>query len=261
MSSRSPASPTSPPPRARTSASIRRCSGGWTSSRWPARFASCRPRSMSSTTSTTPNAPTRACPGGSLRRRHGTPPRSPNHRSSLPGALRGIGAMKPPTLQRATPSSTSPGRRQLHRRVPIRSGLRTTTVRRNGTVRARRTEFLIGRQYAGQTAYVLYHATTLEFFDHQGTYIAEADWPAPGTSYVRAEHLRPNPIARDVPGRGPNCHRCPERRRNRHRCLETWPDRHRCPDTSTVTRVLRQNCHRCPETSHHDADNFRGDAP
>ena len=87
--------------------------------------------------------------------------------------------------------------------MPVAEGLRTTTVRRNGTVRARRTEFLIGRQYAGQTAYVLYHATTLEFFDHQGSYIAEADWPAPGTSYVRAEHLRPNPIARDVPGEAP----------------------------------------------------------
>jgi putative transposase len=122
---------------------------------------------------------------------------------SSPGALRSIGAMKPPTLKPATPSSASPGRRQLHRQVPVAEGLRTTTVRSNGTVRARRTEFLIGRQYAGQTAYVLYHATTLEFFDHQGSYIAEADWPAPSTSYVRAEHLRPNPIARDVPGEAP----------------------------------------------------------
>lgn len=69
---------------------------------------------------------------------------------SLPGALRGIDAMKPPTLQPATPSSTSPGRRQLHRRGPSAGGLRATTVRRNGTVRARKSEFLIGRQYAGQ---------------------------------------------------------------------------------------------------------------
>lgn len=122
---------------------------------------------------------------------------------SVPGALRSIGATKQPPLQPATPSSTSPGRRQLHRLVPSADGLRTTTVRRNGTVRARRTEFLIGRQYAGQTAYVLYHATTLEFFDHQGTYIAEADWPAPGTSYVRAEHLRPNPTATDFPTESP----------------------------------------------------------
>ena len=122
---------------------------------------------------------------------------------SVPGALRSIDAMKQPTLQRATSSSTSPGRRQLHPRVPAAGGLRATTVRRNGTVRARKTEFLIGRQYAGQTAYVLYHATTLEFFDHEGIYIAEADWPVPGTSYVRAEHLRPNPIATAVPAESP----------------------------------------------------------
>lgn len=51
--------------------------------------------------------------------------------------------------------------------------------------------------YAGQTTYALYHATTLEFFDRNGTFIAEADWPAPDTSYVSTDHLRPNPTTHD----------------------------------------------------------------
>ncbi|MBT9257706.1 hypothetical protein KMZ30_19205 [Phycicoccus sp. KQZ13P-1] len=79
--------------------------------------------------------------------------------------------------------------------MPVAEALRTTTVRRNGTIRARHTEFLIGRRYAGQPAYVLYHATTLEFFDQHGTDIAEADWPDPGIKYVSADKLRPNPMA------------------------------------------------------------------
>jgi hypothetical protein len=83
--------------------------------------------------------------------------------------------------------------------VPAADGLRTTTVRRNGTVRARRIDFLIGRQYAGQSAYILYHARTLEFFDHHGTFIAEADWPAPEITYVSTDQLRQHPTATDDP--------------------------------------------------------------
>lgn len=134
----------------------------------------------------------------------GTPAAEPP--ISSPGALRSIIATKPPTLESAPSSSASssqPSRAsRTRRRVPVGQELRTTIVRRNGTIRARGSEFLLGRPYAGQTAYVLYHATTLEFFDHQGSFIAEADWPEPGISYVRAEHLRPNPITRDVPEQG-----------------------------------------------------------
>jgi putative transposase len=59
-SNRSPASPTSRPPRARTSGSTRRCSVSSTNSRSPRRWRSCRPRSTRSTTSTTPNGHTKA---------------------------------------------------------------------------------------------------------------------------------------------------------------------------------------------------------
>ncbi len=79
--------------------------------------------------------------------------------------------------------------------MPSATGTRTAKVKGNGTIRARRIEFLIGRQYANQTAYVLYHDETLEFFDHRGTFIAEADWPVPGISYVSADKLRPKPLA------------------------------------------------------------------
>jgi len=119
---------------------------------------------------------------------------------SAPGALRTISATRQPRPKPTAPAAPSSGGRELYRQAPVAEGLRTTTVRYNGTIRARRIEFLIGRRYAGQTAYVLYHATTLEFFDHHGTYIAEADWPEPGINYAGADRLRPNPLAIDVPG-------------------------------------------------------------
>lgn len=118
--------------------------------------------------------------------------------TSVAGALRSIVATKQPAASSAT-SPGSPGRRELHRQVHVDDGVRTTSVRRNGTIRARRIEFLIGRQYAGQIAYVLYQATTLEFFNHEGTFIAETDWPAPGITYVSADRLRFNDAATDVP--------------------------------------------------------------
>jgi putative transposase len=77
--------------------------------------------------------------------------------------------------------------------VPARhslDGVRTTTVRANGIIRARGIDFLIGRRYAGQPAYLIYHAESLEFYDHQGTRIAEADWPAAGITYIGASGLR-----------------------------------------------------------------------
>ncbi len=118
--------------------------------------------------------------------------------TSVAGALRSIVATKQPAASSST-SPESPGRRELHRQVHVADGVRTTTVRRNGTIRARRVEFLIGRQYAGQIAHVLYQATTVEFFDHQGTYIAEADWPTPGITYVSADRLRFIDTAIDMP--------------------------------------------------------------
>ena len=66
-SKRSPASPTSRPPRARTNASTRPCSATSTSSHWPTHWPSFRPRSTRSTTSTTPSAPTRDYPAASHR--------------------------------------------------------------------------------------------------------------------------------------------------------------------------------------------------
>nr|WP_226901907.1 integrase core domain-containing protein [Phycicoccus mangrovi] len=113
---------------------------------------------------------------------------------SAPGALRTISTRRP-TPKPTAPSTPPPARRALRQQVPVAEALRTTTVRRDGTVRARHTEFLIGRRYAGQPAYVLYHATTLEFFDQHGTYIAEADWPDPAIKYVSADKLRPNLMA------------------------------------------------------------------
>ena len=56
--------------------------------------------STASTTSTTPSAPTRACPGASPRSRHGTPPRWPRHpdRTTTP----------PPSPQEAQTLSSTP---------------------------------------------------------------------------------------------------------------------------------------------------------
>lgn len=129
--------------------------------------------------------------------------------TSAAGALRIINATTQPappapllsslrsSLPASEPALPSPSRRELYRSVPAAEGLRTTTVRRNGTVRARRIDFLIGRQHSGQTVYILYHATTLEFFDRNGTFIAEADWPAPETTYVSTDHLRQRPTTDD----------------------------------------------------------------
>ena len=66
-SRRSPASPASPPPRARTNGSTRPCSAGWTNNPWPSPSTSYKRRSTSSTASTTPSGPTKACPDVSPR--------------------------------------------------------------------------------------------------------------------------------------------------------------------------------------------------
>ncbi len=48
---------------------------------------------------------------------------------------------------------------------------------------------VIGRRYAGQLAYVIYQIKSVEFFDHQGTFIAQGDWPPPGITYIGTSSL------------------------------------------------------------------------
>lgn len=55
---------------------------------------------------------------------------------------------------------------------------------------ALKVDFMIGRRYAGQLACVIDQTKTVEFFDHQGTFIAEGDWPPPGVTYIGASSLR-----------------------------------------------------------------------
>jgi putative transposase len=81
---------------------------------------------------------------------------------------------------------------------PAVDGVRITTVRFNGVIRARKVDFMIGRRFAGQLAYVIYQIKTVEFFDHQGTFIAEGDWPPPGITYIGASSLRHQRTDTDV---------------------------------------------------------------
>ena len=69
-------------------------------------------------------------------------------------------------------------------------GVRTTKIRRNGTIRVRKIEYRLGSRYAGQLARVIATADAVEFYDHEGTLIAEADWPPPGITYVGIKQLR-----------------------------------------------------------------------
>lgn len=48
---------------------------------------------------------------------------------------------------------------------------------------------VIGRRYAGQLAYVIYQIKSVEFFDHQGTFIAQGYWPPPGITYIGTSSL------------------------------------------------------------------------
>jgi len=93
----------------------------------------------------------------------------------------------------STPAAGTPAapasRRELYREASTATGIRTTTVRRNGVVRVRKVEYQLGRRYAGQTAYVLTHADKVEFYDHQGTQITEHPWP-PARHHLRPTHPR-----------------------------------------------------------------------
>jgi putative transposase len=111
------------------------------------------------------------------------------------------GRITPQTAWEATPKAPAPrpkpGAVALPPEVasPYRDqhtvdGIRTTKVRRDGTVRARKIEFRLGSRYAGQLAFVIADTDTVEFFDHQGTSIAQHPWPQHGTAYVGARQLR-----------------------------------------------------------------------
>ena len=114
----------------------------------------------------------------------------------LPGRITPLQAWT--VTAKAEPLRPAPGAPSSGRSKHAVDGVRTTTVRRNGTIRAHRIDFKIGRRYAGQIAYVIYQSTTIEFFDHHGALIAEADWPEPGITYVGANGLRRERTDTDV---------------------------------------------------------------
>lgn len=70
-------------------------------------------------------------------------------------------------------------------------GVRVTRVRHDGTIRVSKVEFRIGSAYAGQTAYVVKDDTTVKFYDHDGTLIAEHPLPKPTDRYIGTRTLRP----------------------------------------------------------------------
>lgn len=111
------------------------------------------------------------------------------------------GRITPQTAWNATPVAEPPRPRPDTPVIPTRAtspvrsqhtigGVRTTKVRRNGTIRVRKIEFRLGSRYAGQLAHVIAKTDHVAFYDHEGTLIAEADWPAPGTTYVGTKQLR-----------------------------------------------------------------------
>lgn len=75
-------------------------------------------------------------------------------------------------------------------------GIRATRIRADGTIRVSKVEYRIGSRYARQLAYVVSEPEGVMFFDHQGTLIAETEWPPSGTSYVGARQLqRPSNVS------------------------------------------------------------------
>jgi len=182
----SPANPTGPPPRARTSASTRPCSATWTSSPWPTPSPSPRETGRPLRPHpATPSAPTRACPGASPGSRPGTPPRSPGHpdRATTP-------TPSPPPTE---PARDAPaGRRPPHRRRPIApSGERELTITRNGTVHIGGIAFLVRRALAGHRTTAIWDATTITFADVHGEVLIQYNWPPEGVTYV--SHHPPDP--------------------------------------------------------------------
>ena len=212
-SRRSPASRTSRPRRARTNASTRPCSATSTSSPSPTRWPNCRPRSTRSTTSTTPNAPTKGCPGGSPRGRVGS---DPEGRAAPPQTGR------PFFDRRSEPYAPRP---QPPADLP--AGTRVRTVTSAGTITLAKVTYIVDG----------HHALPAGPRRHEG-------------DHRRQDH-RHRPRRRDPHRTHPTRTRHHLRRqRPTPRTAPQEPaNRHRSPDTPTVTDVLIQNCHPCPETS------------
>jgi transposase InsO family protein len=91
---------------------------------------------------------------------------------------------KPPT-PRVVPPESSPVRAE--RTDP--DGRRVTKVRGDGTVRARKIEFCLGRRWSGRLIYVVSGKEKVTFIDHDGVIIAEHPWPLPGVAYVGSKQL------------------------------------------------------------------------
>jgi len=70
------------------------------------------------------------------------------------------------------------------RRRRSRTGEATRTVYRNGQVQVDGTRYQLGKQYTGQPVHIIWDATTIWFFDQDGTEIISHDRPEPGTTFV-----------------------------------------------------------------------------
>jgi transposase InsO family protein len=69
------------------------------------------------------------------------------------------------------------------------TSIRTTKVRKDGTIRVKLIEFRIGKQFVGQTAYVKTTSETIEFFNSGGISLVTCPWPARGINYVGTKEL------------------------------------------------------------------------
>ena len=181
----SPANPTGPPPRARTSASTRPCSATWTSSPWPTPSPSSRSRSTASTTPCNTQRPHQGLPGRIT-------PQQAWDATEVARAPR-PGHDTDPITPGGEPARDAPaGRRPPHRRRPIApSGERELTITRNGTVHIGGIAFLVRRALAGHRTTAIWDATTITFADVHGEVLIQYNWPPEGVTYV--SHHPPDP--------------------------------------------------------------------
>lgn len=193
-----PANPTTPPPRARTSASTRPCSATRTSSPWPTPSPSSRSRSTASTTPCNTQRPHQGLPGRitpqqawdateiaqAPRPRHDTGPIAPAGPSPEP--------------------DTTDGPRVRWRRPIGSTGRRELTIARNGTAHIGGIAFLVNRALAGSKTIAIWDADTITFADVHGEVLIQYNWPPQGTAYV--SHHPPDPTnqrARPRPQKAP----------------------------------------------------------
>ena len=203
--SRSPASRTSRPPRARTNASTRPCSATSTNSHWPTPWPNCRPRSTRSTTSTTPSVPTRDCRAASRPRLHGRPPPRPKRLAEPEQPL--------------VPTSPTPPARAGADRSPDDTRVKKLTSA--GTFLLDKVHYKVDVQRAFQQVLVITDGDKITVTDLEGEILIEHTRPAPGVIYVgnrRPRGPRPKTLKRHRCPETPsvtdvlmqNCHRCPE---------------------------------------------------